>query len=293
MKRILFILVFFAACQPQQNQGRSRPKAVYDRPLLNAVYELAAANDGVFREFKRHPVFNLVQENLSYEEGEAFLKSIAYRTPDLLPHLQKLCRYDLIGSARIYPYEGIGSFSPTTLRHVAFMGRMEEALGGLDGKDVVQIGGGYGGLCCVMKTFGSVKSYTIVDTAAALQLTQRYLNACGIEGVRLIAIEEIKEPLVADVVCSDEGFFECSKPVQDVLLEKILIHAPQGFFVGRQLPKHYGVVSYGPHEVRKKLRKNGVGATVKIDEVFLSLNSFNLSWKKTLICEENGSRMNS
>ena len=284
MKIFLVVLALMGSCQAQQHKKKLPPVTVYDQPSLSAVYREAAINDELFQEFKRHPVFNLIQENASYEEGLASLRLIEERFPGVLTHMEKLRVNDAVGSPRVYTYEGVGEFSPTTLHYIALAGQ----IGDLRGKEVVQIGGGYGGLCCVLHQLNSFKSYTIVDTPPVLQLTKRYLEACGIDGVRFVAIEDVRENLVADVVFSDASFFECNKSVQDVLAAKILNHASSGFFWGRPLPKHYGVVSHSPKEVQKKLDKNGIEALLEMDEALPSLSCYNLSWKKTSFSVENG-----
>ena len=284
MKIFLVVLALMGSCQAQQHKKKLPPVAVYDQPSLSAVYREAAMNDELFQEFKRHPVFNLIQENASYEEGLVSLHLIEERFPSMLTNVEKLRVNDAIGSPRVYAYEGVGELFPTTLHYIALAGK----IGDLRGKEVVQIGGGYGGLCCVLHQFNSFKSYTIVDTPPVLQLTKRYLEACGIDGVRFVAIEDVKENLVADVVLSDASFFECNKSVQDVLVAKILTHASSGFFWGRPLPKHYGVVAHGPKEVQKKLDKNGIGAFLETECNDKPLSCYNLSWKKTSFSAENG-----
>jgi hypothetical protein len=154
-------------------------------------------------------------------------------------------------------------------------------MGDLTGKKIVQIGAGYGGLCRILNQRHVLKSYTIVDISSALPLAKRYLTESGVEGVEFLAIEELKEGLCADYVISDSSFFECNKSLQRLLLDKVVVCSSAGFFYGRPLPKHAGVVPYGPQEIRKRLNRERIEVTIEYAEDLPSLSSFNLFWKKS------------
>ncbi|MBS0653268.1 MAG: putative sugar O-methyltransferase [Verrucomicrobia bacterium] len=288
MKHYLyFFLALLAGCQPQRDKNKIPPAAVYDQSSISAFYEQAATDDQLFQGFKNHPVFNLVHENASYEQGAASLNVIAEKFPGLLAILDKLRSNDAIGSPRVYAYEKVGEFSPTTLHYVALCGKIQEKIGDLEEREVVQIGAGYGGLCNVLHQLHRFKSYTIVDTPASLKLAERYLAESGVDGVRFIAIKDLKQEIHSDLVISDGGFFESSKVSQDILFSKVAAHADCGFFFGRPMPKHVGVVPYSPKEIKKKLSKKGIEATIESEENFPSLSSFNLFWKKSSVSAEN------
>ncbi len=282
VEQCLFLfLALLTSCQPQRDKNKISPIAVYDQRLISAFFEQAAEDDRMFQGFKQHPLFNLVHENLSYEEGLACLNLIAGEFPALFDRLDRLRSNDLIGSPCVYAYEKVGEFSPTTLHYVALCGKIEAKIGELDGKEVVQIGAGYGGLCRVLHELHNFKGYTIIDIPAALKLAERYLEESGIDGVRFVPIKELKQAIHADLVISDGSFFESSKVFQDFLIAKVVANANFGFFLGRSLPKHVGVVSYSPKEIRKKLSKKEIEATIELEENFSSLSVFNLFWKKS------------
>lgn len=286
VKQYLFLfLAFLACCQTQKD--KIPPAAVYDQSSISAFFEQAASDDKVFHDFKRSPIFNIVQENASYEQGLASLNLILEKFPKLFERLDKLRSNDAIGSPRVYPYDKVGEFSPVTLHYIALCGKIEEKMGDLEGKDVVQIGAGYGGLCRVLHELHTFKSYTIIDIPAALKLTERYLAESGVHGVRLIAVKDLKEEVHADLVISDASFFESSKVSQDHLIAKVAVHADSGFFFGRPMPKHVGIVPYSPKEIRRKLSKTGIEASIELEENLPSLSSFNLFWKKSSISADN------
>ncbi len=288
MKQYVFLFfLLLASCQTQRDKHKIPPVAVYDQRLISAFFEQAAGDDQMFQGFKHHPLFNLVQENVSYEQGLASLNLIAEKFPALFDHLDKLRSNDAIGSPRVFTYGKVGEFSPTTLHYIALCGKIQAKIGDLEGKQVVQIGAGYGGLCRVLHQLYTFKSYTIIDIPAAQKLTERYLAESGINGVRFVSIKDLKQAIHADLIISDASFFESNTVSQDLLISTVAANAEAGFFFGRPMPKHVGVVSYSPKEIRKKLSKAGIEASIEVEESSPSLCAFNLFWKKSLVSAEN------
>ena len=278
------LLLFFSlliGCQGPREGRSAKPAAAYDQKALSEFYRRAASDDRVFERFRQDPLFNLMQENVSYEEGLRCLECVKSQFPLLWENLEALRSNDQLGSPRVYKYESVGEFSPTTLHYIALYGKIKGQIGDLEGKEVIQIGAGYGGLSRILHQMHTFERYTLVDIPAALLLAKRYLAASGIEGVEFVAIEELGEGLSGDIVISDASFFECSKASQKLLLDKIVVRAPSGFFFGRPLPKHAGVVPYGPQEIGKRLNRAGIHGTIEHEEGLPSLSSFNLFWKKS------------
>src|SRR5438876_1073823 len=80
-------------------------------------------------------------------------------------------RNDNCGSPRTHDFGGdIGPMAPTTLRYIKILSDLETWFGSLGGKRVVEIGGGYGGQCAVIKTRFRVSSYTLIDLQPVLSL---------------------------------------------------------------------------------------------------------------------------
>lgn len=284
MNRYFFLLLLLASCK---TQDKIPPAAVYDQSSISNFFEQAASDGKVFHDFKSHPLFNIVQENASYEQGLNSLNLICVKFPKLFERLDKLRGNDAIGSPRVFFYDRAGEFSPTTLHYIALCGKIEEKMGDLEGKDIVQIGAGYGGLCRILHEIHTFKSYTIIDIPSALKLTERYLDESGIKGVKLIAVKDLNEAVCSDLVISDASFFESSKVLQDHLIAKVAAHADAGFFFGRPMPKHVGIVPYSSKEIRNKLVKTGVEVAIELDENLPSLSSFNLFWKKSSVSADN------
>ena len=89
---------------------------------------------------------------------------------------------------------------------------------------IVEIGGGYGGQCLVMKTLHNV-GYTIIDIPEALELSRAYLAANNIK-CGFISTENVPK-LSCDILISDYCLSELDEEGIDFYLDQIdaqLIH---------------------------------------------------------------------
>lgn len=84
--------------------------------------------------------------------------------------------------------------SPLTIQHAYHLNLVHEHLGVFIPSSkisrVVEIGGGYGNLCRLIKQFGYAGTYTIVDFPEMLQLQQHYLKQHAVSQVEFVTLEE-------------------------------------------------------------------------------------------------------
>ena len=114
-------------------------------PYLDACQHAAKSSE-FFKRFKNHPAYTHVLEHVSYEEGQQYLKEIEI---DYLDKLQEIKQNDAIGKPQTYEYPSIGNISPTTIRYIKNTSDIINKFG-TSFDSIVEIGGGYGGLCKVM-----------------------------------------------------------------------------------------------------------------------------------------------
>jgi len=106
----------------------------------------------------------------------------------------------------------------------------------LDEANIVEVGGGYGGLCRMIHEFHKPRSYTIIDLPEALTLTERYLKCYEIEA-RMISCEAYGEEPV-DTFISNYALTELSKDVQNDYVNKIMTHAVYGYVTFNSQPRN-------------------------------------------------------
>ncbi len=241
----LACILFLVCCQ--KKEVKHLPVCIYDQPEFAKVCIEASHQEEKFDEFKRHPFFNLLWENLTAEEGQKWFAEV----PASLR--EKLKKSDAIGSPRVYDYEG-EVFSPWTLRLAAIAGEIQSKVGDLNGLNVVQIGAGYGGLCRILHECATLGSYTLIDLPEQLALAKKYLERLDVNNVIFLTPDQLPERQTFDLAISDMSFSEFNCSYQEHFFKKILSNARSGFLLGHFFPKHFGVVALTADELKDRFR---------------------------------------
>jgi hypothetical protein len=149
-------------------------------PYINFVKQIVDADDLAF--FKCHPDYRTTLEHVTEKEGLEYLKEIYEKTSLDNSEILEFCtKNDRIGN----PIKAnIDSFhvSPSSLRYIFHAHIILSYLKKLNNLEcnIVEIGGGYGGLCLSMfhfaKRYGiKINSYTIIDLEYPSKLQEKYL----------------------------------------------------------------------------------------------------------------------
>ena len=142
--------------------------------------------------FKSNPNYTYMLEHVDAIQGNNYLNEIANKFSVLYTenknYLIELChRNDLYGNCKKNSFENFTTCSPTNLRYILhsllILTYAKEC--NLYTLDVVEIGGGYGGLCFyinnIAKLFNiNINTYTIFDLEEPLLLQNKYLDALNI-----------------------------------------------------------------------------------------------------------------
>jgi hypothetical protein len=182
---------------------------------------------GQFDTFKRHPHYKTVLEHVTYQQGLEYLDIIREKCPELLKFTKAFTENDVIGNPRIFYYKSIReTFSPTTLRYIKVVADLIELFYNLDGMDIIEIGGGYGGQCKIIHDISSPSSYTIVDLPEAMALSKKYLNRFDINNVTF-GINNLEKHY--DLCISNYAFTEIDRKYQIMYAENIIKKSDKGY----------------------------------------------------------------
>jgi len=83
---------------------------------------------------------------------------------------------DFYGSPKMHHY-GQKRFSTSTLQYIGVLANLIKHFGPLEGKRIVEIGGGYGGQCRTITDLYNVSCYHIIDLPEVCALQERYCEA--------------------------------------------------------------------------------------------------------------------
>ena len=184
--------------------------------------------------FKSHPDYMYMLEHVSKEQGNMYLEGLSgFLTSYNFPIRDKLLEItnsnDKFGNPKKEKFDGFMECSPTNLRYI------RHSLNILDfikqnklTKDIniIEIGGGYGGLCLFIQKLGEfmgikINSYTIFDLPEAMQLQEKYLNACSVN-VKFNSLDNLKKIESNSFLVSTYAFSEIDMKLQQLYTEKVL-----------------------------------------------------------------------
>lgn len=138
--------------------------------------------------FKSDFYYNSILEHVSSELGIQYLYYIQKEFTSIFENnkddLIKLCKInDEYGTTNKYNFEGFCECSPSNLRYIYHALLNLKYMKKLDiiNPDIIEIGGGYGGLCFFISRLCHlfdiyIKTYHIFDLAEAAELQRYYLN---------------------------------------------------------------------------------------------------------------------
>ena len=209
-------------------------------PYLN-VCNYAANSDEFFKQFKSHPAYRHVLEHVSFEEGQQYLKEIDI---DYLDKLDEVKENDSLGSPVIYEYPSVGEISPTTIRYIKNTSDIINKFGN-SFDSIVEIGGGYGGLCKVLSSFIKFEQYLLLDLEECNLLSRKYLSHFNLPTLsyRSEEIDEIDENF--DLLISNYAFSECHKEVQQDYIERFIKKSNNFYIMNNNFHLELGTI---PHE---------------------------------------------
>ena len=144
---------------------------------------LDACKNADLKTFKRDIRLNRIFEHASVEQGKAYLDLILMQTPELL---RNVFTNDMQGSPVIYDYGAGNIFSPSTLQYIGVLSNLITRFGSLDGKRIVEVGGGYGGQCRTVWDVYKPDAYRLVDLSEACELQVRYLKDTNVRATSII-----------------------------------------------------------------------------------------------------------
>lgn len=251
-----------------------------DNEAFRHICRDAVAHAAVFSQFKRDPIYTLFYENTSEQQGEELCQYLKSQAPDLLDSslLEQFRKEDELGNPLTYFYEGLGKFSPSTLRAIKVAHDVKQHFGPLDGYRVIEIGGGHGTQCKILKDLYPDIQYTIVDLPEALELAKKVLNALGLSDIRFVTPDALPNETF-DLVLSNYTFTESGALLQKRYFNQIMRHAKKGYLTCNFFPKHFRVQPWKKEQLLKKFTNLPVELELLSEFPQTNPDHFLLVWK--------------
>lgn len=140
---------------------------------------LDATSEDKFSNFKKDSRYRYILEGGSRETFDYFLDKIK-TLPNkkiFFDNLEVFRKNDLYGNPDLYEDEEIGKFSLTTLKYAYNALEIVDFLKEHSPKNIVEIGGGYGGLAVILSGLLDFETYTLIDLPETCQLIDKYISS--------------------------------------------------------------------------------------------------------------------
>ncbi len=202
-----------------------------------ALYR-AASDDEAFEFFRRAPGIREIVEGVPTCVGHGYHEKLRAKLGDeaLALMWDRITENDRYGNPERLELSPQGHAASTTMRYAWNVTDMIAHGVVLDDADIVEVGGGYGGLCRMIHAFHKPKSYTIIDLPDALALADRYLKCYGIDA-RMVSCDAYGvEPI--DTFISNYALTELTRDVQDEYVNKLMTHAVCGYVTFNSQPRN-------------------------------------------------------
>jgi putative sugar O-methyltransferase len=194
---------------------------------LSAVKRALDSSNG-FANFKRDPDYQRVLEHVTRSQGRDYLQIVKNERPEFLDK-QQWKKNDKIGNPIKYKYDDVGYVSPTTLRYLKVASDLYTYFGEDIGKNIAEIGGGYGGQALILDTLHNFREYRIFDIPEVNELIAKYLESYLLNGSYSVTTLNNSTKQDYDLVISNYAFSELPSDIQRMYINKILANSDRGY----------------------------------------------------------------
>ena len=208
-------------------------------PYLQACRAASQGSD-FFRGFKSHPAYRHVLEHVSYEEGQQYLDEIKIDYKDKLDEIKE---NDALGTPVTCTYDGVGTISPTTVRYLKNTSDIVTKFG-TSFNSIVEIGGGYGGLCKVLSSFVDFEQYLLLDLEECNMLSRKYLSHFDLPTMSYQAEEIVEVEDRFDLLISNYALSECNRETQMMYIERFVKNSDKFYLMHNNFHADNGNMSY-------------------------------------------------
>lgn len=190
----------------------------------------AVADDEVFKTFKRDPRYTPVLEHVSAEDGQRYIRGIMQYDLDS-QIINAFKENDTLGGSQIVEYdEPFGKISPSTLRYIQNTLDISHFVGECDLSKIVEIGGGYGGLCKTISCLCDFDEYHIYDMEPASKLQKKYLSNFDV-GNKVVTHATPEKIENVDLLISNYAYSELNLDLQNAYYENVIVNSKRVYMI--------------------------------------------------------------
>ena len=148
-----------------------------EKKYINACKQIITNTEN-FNTFKRNKDYQLILSGGEKIIGDEAIKKIKRynKFNELKNDLIKLKYNDSLGLPILHHYNLLGMIDPSSLKYYSDYIELKNFIQEKQIDNIIEIGGGYGGLALILNMFFKIKSYHLIDLEMPLKLQFKYLN---------------------------------------------------------------------------------------------------------------------
>lgn len=199
----------------------------------------------IFKNFKNNQYFNDILEHTDFNFGKKYSALIKEEFgKEIDSYKDIIALNDSIGNPARYDFDGL-VMSPSNLRYIyhalLLESKCKKWFPGKKNLKILEIGGGYGGLCLYIKKMFSEYSvdYTIMDLPEPSNLQNLFLKTVALDNVRSVSHLKIDDLANTkfDLVISNYCISEIGRENQEEYFKKIIVNCDKKFFIWNYLTR--------------------------------------------------------
>ena len=185
-------------------------------------------------QFKSNPNYCVILEPVDVTTGYKYLNEIQkmfnFIYNEHKEYLIEICKTnDLYGNTNKHDFTNFTICSPSNLRYILhsmlILKYMQDLM--LNNIDIIEIGGGYGGLCFFIYKIAplfniTINTYSIFDLKLPLKLQKKYLDSLNVFNVNYVELDNIKNLKKNSFLISNYAFSEISLDLQQKYTDMVL-----------------------------------------------------------------------
>ena len=196
--------------------------------------------------FKQHPSYNEILEHVSVDQGYKYYSLLKEECNLNDNIIHEFClQNDSVGNPLKFNINGV-LCSPTSLRYLY---HACQVINNIDNRDIVEIGGGYGGLCLAIDFLSKlrnvkIKSYTIIDLEEVINIQSIYLDKFSLEyDVTFLSASDYKDKLksINYFLISNYCISEVDETLRQEYVRCLFPYVENGFITWNFIPVDYNV----------------------------------------------------
>lgn len=188
------------------------------------VCENIIKNDENFSNFKSLEKYNCILEHVDHSLGQEYFAHIQEFGKEIYENnFNNFLENDLIGNPKQFLY-GDKKISPTTLRYIKNVLDLSSICDDQKISKIVEVGGGYGGLCKTLSVLCNFEEYISVDLPQALKIQEKYLRNFSkiYPKIKFVPCNELEDTFNIDLCISNYSLSELTIETQLNYYDKII-----------------------------------------------------------------------